>query len=300
MHTHKIDSTLETHQNFLAQNRKDPITGDAILEGDEVVFCAGCKSVFFKDTWEYLGKQHCEQYETLAKFPVQKTIRLKVEDSILFYTSLPKSGKSQTRIPNKAKETPWIQTSQEVSPYQHIFHNPLMKAGQYIFLAIYMFMVFSMKTVLYPLFFIIPLIFQGSIWLHDWYYGGKLESTYQHFANNTFYITKKSIGFATKYGIEEFVLPAQDIEGIVFHEKNNLFADSYCKIHYKRNEISQTIKFKIDSGIFQNGTILFSALNALSTNHNTPIYIESKKENTLYHVQKVIANGNSNIRIFNL
>lgn len=300
MHTHKIDSTLETHQNFLAQNRKDPITGDAILEGDEVVFCAGCKSVFFKDTWEYLGNQHCEQYETLAKFPVQKTIRLKVEDSILFYTSLPTSGKSQENIPSQAKGTPWIQTSQDVSPYQHIFHSPLMKAGQYIFLAIYIFMVFSMKTVFYPLFFIIPLIFQGSIWLHDWYYGGKLESTYKHFSNNTFYITKKSIGFATKYGFEEFVLPAQDIEGIVFHEKNSFFADSYCKIHYKRNGISQTIKFKIDSGIFQNGTILFSALNTLSTNHNTPIYIESKKSNTLFHVEKMIANGNSNIRIFNL
>ncbi len=50
MHIHKINSTSQEHQNFLAQNRKDPITGDSISEGDEVVFCASCKSVFLKDT----------------------------------------------------------------------------------------------------------------------------------------------------------------------------------------------------------------------------------------------------------
>ncbi|WP_338791945.1 hypothetical protein [Bernardetia sp. MNP-M8] len=69
MHIHKITSNFKEHQNFLAQNRKDPITGDTILQGDRVVFCAVCKSVFLSDTWEYLGKQHCEQSETLVEFP---------------------------------------------------------------------------------------------------------------------------------------------------------------------------------------------------------------------------------------
>jgi hypothetical protein len=46
MHIHKISSNFKEHQNFLAQNRKDPITGNSILENDDVCFCAGCKSVF--------------------------------------------------------------------------------------------------------------------------------------------------------------------------------------------------------------------------------------------------------------
>ncbi|PIY12713.1 MAG: hypothetical protein COZ18_01425 [Flexibacter sp. CG_4_10_14_3_um_filter_32_15] len=106
MYIHKIDSIFPEHQNFLAQNRKEPITGDSISEGDEVFFCAGCKSVFLKDTREYLEKRHCEQTETLIEFPVQQEMRLKVEDSILFYTSLPKSGKSQASIPSQAKKSP--------------------------------------------------------------------------------------------------------------------------------------------------------------------------------------------------
>ena len=297
MHIHKIDSSLEEHQNFLAQNRKDPITGDSILDGDQVVFCAGCKSVFLKDTWEYLGNRHCEQYETLAKFPVQKEIRLKVEDTILFYTSLPKSGKSQESIPSQAKKTPWIQTSQNISPYQHILHHPFMKAGKIVFVVLYIMMFNLMNKGFSPIIFFLPIALQGIILLHDWYYGQKIESTYKYFSDNTFYITKKSIGFATKYGIEEFVLPVQEIQGIIFHEKDNLFSNSYCKINYKKNGLNQTLKFKVDSGIFQSGTILFSALNSLSSTHSIPIYIESKKENTLYHIQKMVANGNSNIHI---
>lgn len=68
MHTHIIRTP--THDNFLHENRNDPITGDSIQEGDEIVFCAVCKSAFLKDTWLYLKQTHCNQHETLGKFPI--------------------------------------------------------------------------------------------------------------------------------------------------------------------------------------------------------------------------------------
>ncbi|WP_291725831.1 hypothetical protein [Bernardetia sp.] len=85
MNIHKIQS--DNHFNFLQENRQDPITGDLISDGDEVVFCADCKSAFLKDTWEYLGKTHCNQSETLADFPVRKVLELRIlkdVNSLLF------------------------------------------------------------------------------------------------------------------------------------------------------------------------------------------------------------------------
>jgi hypothetical protein len=50
--------------------------------GDEVVFCARCRSAFLKDSWEYLGKKHCEQRRTLQEVPqVHEGVKLrKVKD----------------------------------------------------------------------------------------------------------------------------------------------------------------------------------------------------------------------------
>ncbi|WP_375559931.1 hypothetical protein ACE193_19725 [Bernardetia sp. OM2101] len=75
MHIHKISN--QKHIHFLKEERKDPITGDLIVEGNEVVFCAECKSAFFKSSWEYIGKQHCESDKTLSKFPRNKDFALK-------------------------------------------------------------------------------------------------------------------------------------------------------------------------------------------------------------------------------
>ena len=68
MNIHKIDPHL--HQSFLEEERKDAITGDLIQADDEVVFCGICKSAFFKDSWNYMDKRHCEQYETLDSVPI--------------------------------------------------------------------------------------------------------------------------------------------------------------------------------------------------------------------------------------
>lgn len=74
MHTFKL--TGQRGETFLAQDRKDPITGDAFAAGDEVVFCAHCRSAFHVSSWEYLGGKHCEQEKTLDAFPVQKKLKL--------------------------------------------------------------------------------------------------------------------------------------------------------------------------------------------------------------------------------
>ncbi|WP_338762921.1 hypothetical protein WAF17_18580 [Bernardetia sp. ABR2-2B] len=74
MHTHIIQKPR--HQAFLDENRSDPITGDDIKEGDEIVFCAICKSAFLKDTWFYLDKVHCNQNETLGKFPSSEKLEI--------------------------------------------------------------------------------------------------------------------------------------------------------------------------------------------------------------------------------
>ncbi|WP_338792473.1 hypothetical protein [Bernardetia sp. MNP-M8] len=74
MHTHIIQNPR--HKAFLDENRSDPITGDDIKEGDEIVFCAVCKSAFLKDTWLYLAKTHCNQSETLGKFPLSEKLEI--------------------------------------------------------------------------------------------------------------------------------------------------------------------------------------------------------------------------------
>ncbi|WP_338812837.1 hypothetical protein V9L05_15900 [Bernardetia sp. Wsw4-3y2] len=85
MHIHKIHR--QKHFDFLNENRQDPITGDLIVAGNEVVFCDECKSAFLKETWEYLGGKHCDSSKTLIDFPIQKTLELRVlqdVNSLLF------------------------------------------------------------------------------------------------------------------------------------------------------------------------------------------------------------------------
>ncbi|WP_291723435.1 hypothetical protein [Bernardetia sp.] len=67
----------EKHSDFLTQNRIDPITGDVLQEGDSVVICASCKSAFLADSWEYMGRRHCEQSITLKKIPNKKILLAK-------------------------------------------------------------------------------------------------------------------------------------------------------------------------------------------------------------------------------
>ncbi|AFM05177.1 hypothetical protein Fleli_2824 [Bernardetia litoralis DSM 6794] len=62
--------------HFLKENRQDPITGDSFQMGDEIVFCAECKSAFLKESWEYMGNTHCNQEKTLEEVPFSKNLNL--------------------------------------------------------------------------------------------------------------------------------------------------------------------------------------------------------------------------------
>ncbi len=73
-YTHTINS--EKHQNFISQDRTDPITGEKIEEGHTIVICASCKSAFFIESWEYLNQSHCEQFDTLEEIPVSRNLIL--------------------------------------------------------------------------------------------------------------------------------------------------------------------------------------------------------------------------------
>ncbi|MEM6300054.1 MAG: hypothetical protein AAF740_15310 [Bacteroidota bacterium] len=75
MHIHQIAEDSE----LLKQERHDPITGEKLRAGDEILFCAGCKSAFFKDTWAYLEGEHCGQNDTLPEFPKQGILKLTYE-----------------------------------------------------------------------------------------------------------------------------------------------------------------------------------------------------------------------------
>ncbi|WP_375560408.1 hypothetical protein ACE193_22355 [Bernardetia sp. OM2101] len=74
MTTHTLQK--EKHHDFLNQERIDPITGDILQEGDEVVICASCKSAFLVDSWEYMNEKHCNQRITLKEIPVNETVRI--------------------------------------------------------------------------------------------------------------------------------------------------------------------------------------------------------------------------------
>jgi hypothetical protein len=76
-HSHQLEK--QTHQDFLVQQRVDPITGERIEAGHKIVICSACKSAFFEESWEYLGGKHCNQEKTLSKIPVAQTLWLKAK-----------------------------------------------------------------------------------------------------------------------------------------------------------------------------------------------------------------------------
>ncbi len=103
MNVHQID--VQKHADFIAQERHDPITGEKILVGDEVVFCASCESAFLLDSWTYLEGKHCGQKDTLSVFPDQKQISVQTDAAlgVLLYphwkeNKKPKSSGRQNKI----------------------------------------------------------------------------------------------------------------------------------------------------------------------------------------------------------
>lgn len=81
----------EKHADFLDQERIDPITGDILEEGDQIVICASCKSAFLADSWLYMNSKHCNQTHTLREIPKQEIVKIDREsrnerlDKLTFY-----------------------------------------------------------------------------------------------------------------------------------------------------------------------------------------------------------------------
>lgn len=80
MYTHILDT--KKHAYFLGQERTDPITGEHLQEGDEVVLCGICQSAFLRDSWEYIGGRHCGSVGTLKDIPEAREVRIKPSDEI--------------------------------------------------------------------------------------------------------------------------------------------------------------------------------------------------------------------------
>ena len=270
MHIHKINSTSQEHQNFLAQNRKDPITGDSISEGDEVVFCASCKSVFLKDTWEYLGNRHCEQSETLIDFPINTKLDLVCKEDIFYYTHLLTNGKGQSYIPNLYPE--WKTTKRELSEYHYFFNGApiyLISISIFVIGGVMAFITNSYAFIGGMMLSFIALM--SSAW-HNIKYGKKLKTIHKNFKNNVFFFSTKGIGFSSLYGIKERTLNATHIQSLEFNFSTSFFSVSNCIIH---DIDGAKIKFHINDFFKQKEDREFlNALDRFSSMFSIPIHLK--------------------------
>lgn len=74
-HIHQLDPQRDLR--FIEQEREDPVTGEFLQAGDRIVICAGCQSAFLVETWDYLGRKHCQQQRTLPALPAVRDLKLK-------------------------------------------------------------------------------------------------------------------------------------------------------------------------------------------------------------------------------
>ncbi len=82
IHSHRLTSKNKRHKSFLEEERKDPITGDKLIEGNEIVLCGACKSAFLLDSWNYMARSHCNQPFTLKEIPTKQHVEKEVEQNI--------------------------------------------------------------------------------------------------------------------------------------------------------------------------------------------------------------------------
>ncbi len=138
----KMKNTLiitENQTHFLAEKRQDPITGDSFSIGNEIVFCAECKSAFLKESWEYMGNRHCNQSQTLYAFPKKTTIIRKTP------VVVPKSKrKKNTKKIIEIEETELKKVSYEMRALSVLYDLVLCYfAGG--FLSIFIFVIFDIE-----------------------------------------------------------------------------------------------------------------------------------------------------------
>jgi hypothetical protein len=106
VNVHRLDE--ERHRAFLAEQRRDPITGRLFAPGDSIVLCAGCGSAFLVDSWTFLGGRHDNQTATLARIP-STTLNLnrkRTAPKLTITSSTPASPPVRATPPSPAPPSP--------------------------------------------------------------------------------------------------------------------------------------------------------------------------------------------------
>lgn len=67
LYSHQLD--INRHTRFLAEGRQDPITKETLKAGDHIAICAGCKTAYLVNSWNYHGGCVCGTTETLGHVP---------------------------------------------------------------------------------------------------------------------------------------------------------------------------------------------------------------------------------------
>ena len=283
MNIHKINSTSQEHQNFIAQNRIDPITGDAILEGNEVVFCTGCKSVFLRDSWKYLGEKHCGQSETLKKFPPKTDkIEVNLEEKILFYIKLATNAKtSGTRLPKNLDLTIWKEKKRELYKYDKIVHRvrPYLVVFCFLLGGYFSYLVGNISPLL-PIFLLV-LFFIVIGGMFSYTKTKNIKTIHGKFQNNVFFISKGGIGLSSAYGRKEYFLSAKHIFSLKFEFSHKKYIEgSYCVIKSKYGEETRLMitHYSKESKVCS----FLEALHELNSKYDIPTHIEVSNDNSIY------------------
>ncbi|WP_338791946.1 hypothetical protein [Bernardetia sp. MNP-M8] len=294
MQIHKISSNFKEHQNLLAQNRKDPITGDTILQGDRVVFCAICKSVFLSDTWEYLGKQHCEQSETLVEFPLNYApILLKASEQLLFYSYLASSNGFTDTIP-RIDRSIWKFRGQFTQTHGE-FKDILNIAGFIGILGIFAAILIT-KNALFIL--LLLLIFVFFFILKENLPSNKannITTFHKEFNDTVFYISDKKIGFSTSVGTEDYASDFTDIQSISldfsqFISFSSAFGD--CIIEDRNRG---QVKFRLNYFEILENDSLLKTLNFLNKKYGIEINIRTNSRKNKQNIETFIKMEQSKI-----
>lgn len=286
MNTYILHADL--HKELLAQNRIDPITGDAIVEGDEVVFCASCKSIFLKDTWEYLGEKHCNQSQTLGNIPFI-SIELKLSSDILYYQSIPESEKTIFEISPQMEG--WTYKENNTGKFHTYFYGEKetdTKVGIYAFIFFLLASInIALKSELFFFFSILIFIFAYPILRHIAIssYRRQLINTYQDITEETFIIKTDGIYICSPYGIKEIFLHSNKFKAITLSYLGT-FSSKEIVFEYGQEK---SICIKIDSFISEEVFFtLLKTLGRLSQGLDFPITLYINDERKIKQAKQLI------------
>ncbi len=292
MNTYILHADL--HKELLAQNRIDPITGDAIQEGDEVVFCASCKSIFLKDTWEYLGKKHCNQNQTLKIFPsISKNLKLS-SDIYILYRQTTNLNKTEFEVSSKMKE--WTYSEKNIGKWHRYFYGEREIVTQ-VFVTLLSLLIFLglnliLKNVFLFYFSLLCVLTTFPIlrYIKIQEYIKTLKDDYQSMTEQSFLIKANGIAVCSPYGIKEVFLHSKKIKAIILSDLGT-FSKSEVIFEYDKHQYNHTKQLRIPLKNNSNKNNFFDFLKALarlSWELDFPITLYIKDEKKIEQANKLI------------